>query len=43
MCKRCVSWYNVKLEGGVLQHRRKFLLIKYLSDNVLFETLSFDL
>lgn len=25
---RAVSWYNVKLEGGVLQHRHTFLLIR---------------
>ena len=23
-----VSWYSVKLEGGVLQHNRKFRLIR---------------
>jgi hypothetical protein len=25
---RAVSWYDAKLEGGVLQHRHTFLLIR---------------
>ena len=36
LCGCCVSWYSVKQEGGVLQHRSKFRLIRKLDDNVFF-------